>query len=89
MAYNRENNIVPKALNKNLDNALTKNSVSAYHFEKEEARAAEPDLEYLTTGQKEKLIREKRKSMEKAAKDLDFMQAAKLRDEIKSLQKQE
>ena len=34
----------------------------------------------------EKLIREKRKSMEKAAKELDFMQAAKLRDDIKALQ---
>jgi excinuclease ABC subunit B len=87
--YNLENNITPKALNKSLDNALTKNSVSTYHFEKEEARAAEPDLEYLTTGQKDKLIREKRKAMEKAAKDLDFMQAAKLRDEIKLLQEQE
>jgi excinuclease ABC subunit B len=32
------------------------------------------------------MIREKRKAMEKAAKELDFMQAAKLRDEIKSLQ---
>jgi len=39
---------------------------------------SKPDLE--------KLIREKRKAMEKAAKDLDFMQAAKLRDEIKALQ---
>jgi excinuclease ABC subunit B len=36
----------------------------------------------------EKIIREKRKSMEKAAKDLDFMQAAKLRDDIKRLQGQ-
>jgi excinuclease ABC subunit B len=87
--YNRENNLIPMALNKSLDNALTKNSVSTYHFEKEEARAAEPDLEYLTSDQKDKLIREKRKAMEKAAKDLDFMQAAKLRDEIKSLQEQE
>ena len=87
--YNLENNITPKALNKSLANALTKNSVSTYHFEKEEARAAERDLEYLTTGQKDKLIREKRKAMEKAAKDLDFMQAAKLRDEIKLLQEQE
>jgi excinuclease ABC subunit B len=33
-----------------------------------------------------KRIREKRKAMEKAAKDLDFMQAAKLRDEIKILE---
>ncbi len=89
MAYNLEHNVVPKALNKSLDNALAKNSVSTFHFEKEEMRAAEPDLEYLTKDQKEQLIRDKRKAMEKAAKDLDFMQAAKLRDEIKVLQAQE
>ena len=87
--YNTENNIVPKALKKSLDSALAKNSVSTYHFQKEELRAAEPDLEYLTQGQKEKLIREKRKAMEKAAKELNFMEAAKLRDEIKMLQEQE
>ncbi|RDY60971.1 excinuclease ABC subunit UvrB [Flagellimonas nanhaiensis] len=86
MTYNKENNIVPKALNKNLDNALAKNSVSTYYFQKEELRAAEPDLEYLTKDQREKLIRDKRKAMEKAAKELDFMEAAKLRDEIKMLQ---
>ncbi|GLU44140.1 excinuclease ABC subunit UvrB [Allomuricauda sp. NBRC 101325] len=86
MSYNKEHNITPKALNKSLDSALAKNSVSTYHFEKEELRAAEPDLAYLTQDQKEKLIRDKRKAMEKAAKDLNFMEAAKLRDEIKSLQ---
>nr|WP_298790844.1 excinuclease ABC subunit UvrB [uncultured Allomuricauda sp.] len=89
ITYNKENNIVPKALKKNLDSALAKNSVSTYHFQKEELRAAEPDLEYLTQDQKEKLIREKRKAMEKAAKELNFMEAAKLRDEIKMLQEQE
>ncbi len=87
--YNTENNIVPTALNKSLDNVLAKNSVSTYHFIKEELRAAEPDLEYMTKEQIEKLIKEKRKAMEKAAKELDFMQAAKLRDEIKSLQEQD
>lgn len=87
--YNLENNITPTALNKSLDSVLAKNSVSTYHFEKEEMKAAEPDLLYLTNEQKEKMIRDKRKAMEKAAKDLDFMQAAKLRDEIKSLQEQE
>lgn len=89
IAYNLEHKMVPKALNKSLDSALSKNSVSTYHFQKEEMRAAEPDLEYLTKDQIEKLIRDKRKSMEKAAKELDFMQAAKLRDEIKMLQNQE
>ncbi|MBC8769010.1 excinuclease ABC subunit UvrB [Arenibacter sp. BSSL-BM3] len=87
--YNLENNITPTALNKSLDSVLAKNSVSTYHFEKEEMKAAEPDLMYLTIEQKDKMIRAKRKAMEKAAKDLDFMQAAKLRDEIKSLQEQE
>ncbi len=87
-AYNISNNIIPRALNKNLDNALAKNSVSTYHFIKEEIRAAEPDLQYITREEREKLIREKRKAMEKAAKELDFMNAAKLRDEIKMLQHQ-
>ncbi|MFS4416769.1 excinuclease ABC subunit UvrB [Maribacter sp. 2307ULW6-5] len=87
--YNTKNNIVPQALNKSLDSALAKNSVSTYHFEKEEMRAAEPELEYMTKGEIEKLIREKRKAMEKAAKELDFMQAAQLRDEIKRLQEQD
>jgi excinuclease ABC subunit B len=86
LAYNQENNITPTALNKSLDSALAKNSVSTYHFQKEELRAAEPDLAYITEDQREKLIREKRKAMEKAAKELNFMEAAKLRDEIKSLQ---
>ncbi len=89
MAYNLEHGITPTSLNKSLDNALAKNSVSTYHFQKEEIRAAEPDMEYLTKDQIEKLIRNKRKAMEQAAKELDFMQAAKLRDEIKMLQAQE
>ncbi|WP_373516174.1 excinuclease ABC subunit UvrB [Pricia sp.] len=88
-AYNQEHNITPKALKKNLDSALSKNSVSTYHFQKEELRAAEPDLDYLTKDLIEKLIRTKRKAMEKAAKELDFMQAAQLRDEIKMLQEQD
>lgn len=86
IAYNTKHNKKPMALNKSLDSALSQNSVSTYHFEKEEARAAEPDMAYLTTDQKDKMVREKRKAMEKAAKELDFMQAAKLRDEIKALQ---
>ncbi|MCM5662832.1 excinuclease ABC subunit UvrB [Galbibacter mesophilus] len=87
LTYNKKHNITPKALKKNLDSALAKNSVSTYQLEKEAARkAAEPELEYLPKEKIEKLIRDKRKSMEKAAKELDFMEAARLRDEIKSLQ---
>uniref|UniRef100_UPI0040480C0E UvrB/UvrC motif-containing protein n=1 Tax=Flavobacterium sp. TaxID=239 RepID=UPI0040480C0E len=41
---------------------------------------------YLSKPEIEKKIRDMRKMMEKAAKELDFMQAAKLRDDIKALQ---
>lgn len=82
IAYNTENNITPKALNKSLDSALAKNSVSTYRTELEAKLAAEPESEYLTKSQLEKKIREKRKQMEQAAKALDFMEAARFRDEI-------
>src|SRR5690606_14451201 len=87
IAYNTEHNITPTALNKSLDSVLSKNSVSTYHYEKEAIKAAaEPDLAYLTKPKIEKMIRDKRKEMEQAAKNLHYIQAAQLRDEIKSLQ---
>ncbi len=86
IAYNTKNNITPTALNKSLDNVLSKNSVSTYSYELEAAKAAEPESEYLSKGELEKKIREKRKVMEQAAKALDFIVAAKLRDEIKAYQ---
>ena len=69
-----------------MDNALTKNSVSTLYYELEARKAAEPESEYLSKPQLEKNIREKRKLMEQAAKELDFMLAAKLRDDIKAYQ---
>ncbi|MCL4132033.1 UNVERIFIED_CONTAM: hypothetical protein GTU68_017733 [Idotea baltica] len=75
IAYNTKHNLKPRALNKSLDNVLSKNSVTA-----------EPESEYLSKPELEKKIREKRKMMEEAAKALDFIIAAKLRDEIKSYQ---
>ncbi|WP_430400497.1 excinuclease ABC subunit UvrB [Flavobacterium sp.] len=86
MAYNTKHGLEPKALNKSLGNALSGNSVSTQYYDNLEYKAAEPESEYLTKPEIEKKIREKRKAMEKAAKELDFMQAAKFRDEIKALQ---
>ncbi|MCB0448932.1 MAG: excinuclease ABC subunit UvrB [Confluentibacter sp.] len=86
IAYNTKHNITPKALNKSLDNALTKNSISTYSYELEARKAAEPESAYLSKPDIEKKIREKRKLMEEAAKSLDFIVAAKLRDEIKGYQ---
>ena len=86
IAYNTENNLKPQALNKSLGSALSGNSVATKYFEDKIAKAAEPESLYLSKPEIEKKIREARKSMEKAAKELDFLQAAKLRDEIQALQ---
>lgn len=86
--YNVENNVVPQALNKKIESAFTKNTLVDYELGNSAPVAAEPVNAYLSKPEIEKLIREKRKNMEKAAKELDFMQAAKFRDEIKALQEQ-
>ncbi|CCG53935.1 Excinuclease ABC, B subunit [Flavobacterium indicum GPTSA100-9 = DSM 17447] len=86
MNYNLANNKTPQALNKSIENALTKSSIATYNYMDAPKVAAEPVLEYLSKPEIEKKIRELRKLMEKAAKELDFMQAAKFRDEIKSWQ---
>lgn len=85
IAYNKKHNLTPKALNKSIENPLAKMSGN-YATDPVISKAAEPVTEYLTKDEIEKRIREKRKLMEIAAKELDFIQAAKLRDEIKSLQ---
>ncbi|HCQ13599.1 excinuclease ABC subunit UvrB [Flavobacterium sp.] len=84
--YNTKHGLEPKALNKSLGSALGNNSVSTKYYEEKILKAAEPESEYLSKPEIEKKIREAKKAMEKAAKELDFMQAAKYRDEIKSLQ---
>ena len=84
--FNTENNQVPQALNKKIDSAFTNNKLVEYELGHTLNAAAEPETAYMSKPDLEKLIREKRKAMEKAAKDLDFMQAAKLRDQIKALQ---
>jgi len=86
--FNTENNITPQALNKKIDSAFTKNPLVEYELGHTLPTAAEPETVYLSKPELEKMIREKRKSMEKAAKELDFLQAAKLRDDIKKLQEQ-
>ncbi|MEZ4837915.1 excinuclease ABC subunit UvrB [Flavobacterium sp.] len=86
IAYNTQHGLQPKALNKSLNNALSNNSVSTQYYEDKVLKAAEPESLYLTKPEIEKKIRDLRKMMEKAAKELNFIDAAKLRDEIKSWQ---
>lgn len=84
--FNVEKGIVPTALNKKIDSALVKSPITSFHYDNSPKIAAEPDTAYMSKIDIDKIIREKRKAMEKAAKELDFLQAAKLRDEIKVLQ---
>ena len=88
MAYNLKHKLTPTALNKSLDNALSKNSVATHVQEREARIAAEAGNRYLTKPEIEQRIREARKAMENAAKSLDFIVAAELRNEIKMLQEQ-
>ncbi len=86
MDYNKKHHITPRAIKKSLENALTKAKQEAYTFDPLADLAAESDSEYLTKSQLEKNIKNTRRAMEKAAKELDFMAAAKLRDRIKRFQ---
>ena len=87
--YNRINKIKPKALNKSLDSALAKNSVISSKKDIVEQKSTDNSNNiYLSKSEIEKKIREIRKAMENAAKSLDFIEAAKFRDEIKILQDQ-
>jgi excinuclease ABC subunit B len=82
--YNKINNIVPRQIEKTLDNALAKKVDS--EIEKK-IKTDEESIYLLPKKKVEEKIRETRKKMEKAAKDLDFMEAARLRDELKKLKK--
>ena len=87
MQYNKDHNKVPQALNKK----ITKLSMAAANFEDNPyeqkslvSQAAEMQEKY-STEDKEKLVQKLQKEMEKAAKNLDFLKAAELRDQIQLL----
>ena len=84
MAYNDRHNITPQALNKALDETFERSTVTDDYIKRE---AAEP-IEYLTKDQLKARVRQNRKNMEKAAMDMDFIQAAHFRDEIERIQNQ-
>ncbi|RXG28736.1 excinuclease ABC subunit UvrB [Leeuwenhoekiella palythoae] len=88
IAYNEEHGLKPMAIKKSLDNALAKKEKFKFEAEELTYMAAEPDTAYMSKPKLEQLIRDTRKQMEAAAKELDFMEAAKLRDRIKSYQEQ-
>ena len=86
--YNTKNGIIPTQINKKIDDTLSRKAVASYQYNAAIKEAAEQDLQYLPKSEIEKRIREKRKYMEEAAKALDFIVAAQLRDEITVLKEQ-
>ncbi|MHC5361468.1 excinuclease ABC subunit UvrB [Myroides sp. LJL110] len=84
MAYNKKHNITPTAINKAIKSDLLKPSYDEL-VKQEVQKTTEQEIRLLSKVDIEKLIRQKRKEMETAAKELDFINAARLRDEIKLL----
>jgi excinuclease ABC subunit B len=96
ITYNEEHGQVPTALNKSKERIMESTVVADGDYENRHPKedpdaklmmAADPSVAYLTQEQLEKTIAFTKKSMEKAAKDLDFIEAARLRDELFALQK--
>jgi excinuclease ABC subunit B len=85
IAYNTANGITPTQINKKISNALDTSPINSYHYDNTVDKAAEENEVYLTKKELATNIREVQKQMEKAAMELDFVAAARLRDKIKSL----
>ena len=101
IAYNIEHNIIPKTIMKTKEHVFAQTSVldvkgfdprNPYAIQGDEdivsITAADEQQSYKTIPQVEKAINKVKKEMEKAARDLDFMEAARLRDEMFRMQKE-
>ncbi len=97
IAYNLKHGMVPKALKKTKEQILSQTTVAGkkstgtrnkkYTEPDEISMAAEEKANYKSKADVQKLIDRTRKQMETAARELDFIEAAKLRDELFELQK--
>lgn len=95
IAYNQEHGITPRTVGKSREEILEQTAVADYkpgeakmYVEPDPATsvAADPLIEYMSEKELKKAVDTVRKKMEKAAKDLDFLEAAKLRDEMFALE---
>ncbi|HZX59125.1 MAG TPA: excinuclease ABC subunit UvrB [Mucilaginibacter sp.] len=93
--YNMENGITPKTVGKSREAIIEQTSVmdfvggvqKAYVEADSISMAADPIVQYMTKPDLKKAIENTRKEMVTAAKDMDFLLAAKLRDEMFALEK--
>jgi len=94
--YNKEHGITPQTINKSKEAILFQTAVAdrqdggkgnAYENEPKVSMAADPVIRELNSEQRQKLIDKLKDDMKSAAKDLDFIEAARLRDEIAALEK--
>ncbi|MEI6264281.1 MAG: excinuclease ABC subunit UvrB [Sphingobacteriia bacterium] len=101
IAYNLANNIIPTTIIKSKEQVFAQTSVldikgydpsNPYAMQQDqslvETKSAEEQISYTTIPQVESAIKRTKKEMEKAARDLDFIEAARLRDEMFRLQKE-
>jgi excinuclease ABC subunit B len=90
MAYNEEHGLVPQPLNKSIEEGILQNSEREKAYKQSEAiaLAAESKSEFKSLKDLEKAIKEQKKRMQQAAKELDFIQAAAHRDVILQLETQ-
>lgn len=92
--YNKEHGLVPTALNKSTEKIMNSTKIAdgddsnPYVLDETISIAADPVVQYMTEEQLQKSIKFTQKQMEKAAKDLDFIEAARLRDDLGILKKQ-
>jgi len=95
MDYNLANGITPQTIIRIRESILgqtkvadSKKTTRKYYVESEETSlAADPVMAYLSTEELTKQVDKTRREMEKAAKELEFVEAARLRDEYLALQK--
>ena len=96
VAYNEENGITPTQIKRDRAEVMRQTAVidihdkegkRAYVEPEELSLAADPVVQYMTEGQLEKNLEILEAQMRKAAKEMDFIAAAQLRDELFAMRK--
>lgn len=90
IAYNKKHNITPTTVKKSREEIMKQGSLldgKVYDVPEDETLtlAADPAVQYMNKEELTKLVNSTRKQMQKASKDMDFITAARLRDQMLEL----